>query len=190
MNHLAHLRLAPADPLLRLGNLCGDFVQGIDLATLPEPLRLGVAQHRAVDRFTDAHPIFRRSRERLPPALRRYGGVLIDVFYDHFLARGWDRFGDGRPLRAFADEVYADLDTHRAILPPRLQHVAPFMQREDWLVAYADLDGIATALTNMSRRLRRSNPLAEGAAALRTHYETLASDFAAFFGSAGTTLSG
>lgn len=182
MNWLAHLRVAPQqDPLLRLGNLAGDFVRGADLAALPAPLRQGIEQHRAIDRFTDAHPVFRRSRERIAPPLRRFGGVLVDVFYDHFLARRWDRFGTGAPLRAFADEVYGDLLAHERHLPPRLRGAAPHLRSQDWLGAYATIDGIAVTLARMSRRLRRENALGDGVRALREGYEELAGDFESFF---------
>jgi acyl carrier protein phosphodiesterase len=181
VNWLAHLRVAPPEPLPRLGNLLGDFVRGVDVATLPAPVRAGIAQHRAVDRFTDAHARFRRSRALVPAPLRRFSGVLVDVFYDHFLARDWHRFGDRRPLAAFTADVYALLAAHHHLLPPRLRHAAPHMAREDWLGSYAAVDGIELVLTRMAARLRRPSPLADGATALRAHYAALGNDFAAFF---------
>lgn len=181
MNWLAHLRLAPPEPLLRIGNLLGDFVRGMDVATLPEPLRVGIAQHRAIDRRTDAHPAFLRSRARLSPPFRRFGGVLVDVFGDHFLATQWSRFGDGRTLEAFCAEVYADLDTHAALLPPRLSVVAPRLRAHDWLGSYADLDLVDVTLQRMAERLPRPTLLGEGGRELRTHYAGLREDFAELF---------
>ena len=133
MNYLAHLRLAPPGPLSLLGNLMGDFMRGVQLSELPQAVRAGVAQHRAVDAFTDQHPVFRSSRARVDESLRRFGGVLVDVFYDHFLARHWGEFGDGRELRAFVDECYEVLRSHTELLPERLAYAAPHMAREDWL---------------------------------------------------------
>src|SRR6187549_190225 len=98
MNWLAHLLLSPPEPLLRLGNLSGDFVRGIDVTLLRPELQLGITQHRRIDAFVDAHPLVRRSRERLDAPFRRFAGVLVDVYYDHFLARDWAALGDGRPL--------------------------------------------------------------------------------------------
>jgi acyl carrier protein phosphodiesterase len=181
VNWLGHLRVAPREPLPRLGNLLGDFVRGVDVAALPAPVRSGIEQHRAVDRFTDAHPRFRRSRARLPAALRRFSGVLADVFYDHFLARDWRRYGDGRPLGAFTADAYALLAAHAPLLPPRLRDAAPHMAREDWLGSYASIEGIELVLARMAARLRRPSPLGEGAAALRRHQDELGRDFAAFF---------
>lgn len=181
MNWLAHLRLAPTAPLLRLGNLCGDFVRGIDLAELHPELQRGVHQHRAVDAFVDAHPLVRASRERLDPPFRRFAGVLVDVFYDHFLARDWDRFGDGAPLSAFAAAVHGDLREHLDLLPERLQRAVPWMRHEQWLVGYAEIAGIDAVLRRMAQRLSRETPLGAGAAQLRAHYVGLESDFTAFW---------
>src|SRR5262245_60018569 len=153
MNWLAHLRLAPAAPLLRLGNLCGDFVLGVDLGTLHPELQRGIAQHRAIDRFVDAHPMVRSSRARLDPGFRRFSGVLIDVFYDHFLARDWPLHGHGGTLTEFAAMVHTLLDTHAALLPWRLQQAAPWMRSQAWLVSYADVDGIEAVLQRMARRV-------------------------------------
>jgi acyl carrier protein phosphodiesterase len=180
MNWLAHLRLAPEEPLLRLGNLCGDFVRGVDISLLPLGLQRGIAHHRAIDRFVDAHPIVRTSRARLGVPFQRLAPVLLDVFYDHFLARDWQTHGDGRPLASFAAEVHDQLEAHASVLPPRLQAAIPVMRRENWLLSYAQLDGIDAILLRMSRRLTRPNPLAKGGQQLRAHHAELAQDFALF----------
>mgnify|MGYP001357005115 CR=1 FL=1 len=181
MNWLAHLRLAPDEPLLRLGNLRGDFVRGIDLASLHPVLQRGVHQHRAVDAFVDAHPLVRASRERLDAPFRRFAGVLVDVFYDHYLARDWTRLGDGSRLDAFAATVHGELRDHLDLLPERLQRAVPWMQDERWLVGYAEVDGIDAVLRRMARRLSRETPLGAGARQLRAHYDALGEDFAAFW---------
>ncbi|MCA8964814.1 MAG: DUF479 domain-containing protein [Planctomycetes bacterium] len=181
MNWLAHLRLAPAHARLRIGNLAGDFVRGVDLATLHPEVRRGVLQHRAIDRFVDAHPVVRASRERLGEAHRRFAGVLVDVFYDHFLAREWENYGDGRPLAGFVAEVHVELREHVDELPPRLQEALPWLQREDWLGSYASLAGIDAILARMARRIERPTPLATGGALLRANYAALGADFAAFW---------
>jgi acyl carrier protein phosphodiesterase len=181
MNWLAHLRLAPTAPLLRLGNLCGDFVRGVDLGSLHPELQRGIAQHRAIDRFVDAHVLVRRSRERLDPGFSRFSGVLVDVFYDHYLARDWRQHGDGGTLAEFAAIVHALLETHDQFLPIRLQQAAPWMRREAWLTSYADVDGIDAVLQRLARRVNRTTPLGEGAGQLRAHYGPLGLDFAAFW---------
>ena len=181
MNWLAHLRLAPSEPLVQLGNLAGDFVRGVDLLTLHPEVQRGVVQHRRIDIFVDAHPLVRRSRERLDAPFRRFGGVLVDVYYDHFLARDWASLGDGRPLGDFAASVHSRLREHATLLPPRLREAASAMESEQWLVGYARIDGIRAVLRSMAGRLSRPTPLGQGAEQLRAHYEGLGGDFAAFW---------
>lgn len=180
LNWLAHLRLAPADPLLRIGNLCGDFVRGVDVAELHPKIQLGIAHHRAIDRFVDAHPITKRSCERLRSKYR-FAAVLVDVFYDHFLARDWGQHGDGRSLRSFVDDVHDLLECHVELLPPRLQQALPAMRREDWLASYGDLSAIDRILERMSGRLRHRSRLADGGLGLRANYEELSMDFKALW---------
>lgn len=181
MNWLAHLRLAPAAPLVRLGNLAGDFVRGVPTAALHPELVRGIEQHRAIDRFVDAHPVARCGRERLGGELGRFAGVALDVFWDHFLARDWHRHGDGRPLTAFAADVHADLRAHDALLPPALRELTARLVAHRWLTGYATLDGIDRVLGAMVRRRPRAAPLAGAGAALRRHYDAFAGDFAALW---------
>lgn len=181
MNWLAHLRLSPPQPLLRLGNLAGDFVAGVDLATLPAELQRGIALHRAIDRFVDAHPVVVAAKARLVPPHRRFAGVLLDVWFDHFLARDWAQHGDGRPLPQFLADVHQDLRTHHELLPAPLQRVAPRFCADGWLEGYASVDGIARVLGLMARRLSRPTPLAQGAELLRADYAAVERDFAALW---------
>jgi acyl carrier protein phosphodiesterase len=132
-----------------------------------------------VDRFTDAHPIPRASRNRIGPERRRYGGVLVDVFYDHFLARHWSEFHP-EPLDRFTARCYAALRAHEPVLPERLRLALPHMVEHDWLGSYREVDGIALTLARLSRRVRRENPLAGGAEELIRHYDALEADFRAF----------
>lgn len=178
MNWLAHLRLAPEEPLVRIGNLAGDFVQGVDLTTLHPEVRRGIVQHRAIDRFVDAHEATLRARSRMAAPFRRFAPVLIDVFFDHYLARDWERLGGGDPLPDFAATVHGELREHTQHLPPRLRDVVPWMESQRWLTSYAETTGIDAILVRMSRRLSRPSPLAEGGTQLRERYDDLAADFA------------
>jgi acyl carrier protein phosphodiesterase len=181
VNWLAHLRLSPPQPLLRLGNLAGDFVAGVELATLPAELQRGIALHRAIDRFVDAHPVVVAAKARLVPPHRRFAGVLLDVWFDHFLARDWAQHGDGRPLPLFLADVHQDLRTHHALLPAPLQRVAPRFCAAGWLAGYASVDGIARVLGLMARRMSRPTPLADGAELLRADYTAVERDFKALW---------
>ena len=161
MNFLAHALLAGDAEADRIGGLMGDFVKGLLPAGLPPELASGVALHRAIDSFADRHPAFIASRARVSPLRRRVSGVLVDLFYDHLLARDWADFRDDA-LAHYCAGVYRQLGTRLADLPAGAHHALELMAREDWLQSYAGLEGIADVLARMSRRARQPNPLAGG----------------------------
>lgn len=181
MNFLAHLSLSGDDPEVMLGNLMGDFLKGVDAARYPPAVQRGIRLHRTIDSFTDAHPVFSRSRRRFPPPYRRYGGVLVDVFYDHFLARDWRRYRPREDLSCFVRRAYQMLASPPVEPPPRLKNALPRMIRDDWLGSCATQDGIDRQLKRISRRVSRANPLGSGVSQLALHYDGLAADFAEFF---------
>ena len=166
-----------------LGSVLGDFVKG--------PLNNGVtsrygveatraiALHRKIDSYTDAHTVVSVSRRRVTAERRRFAGIMIDIFYDHFLAKYWEEFHP-LPLARFADDFYSILSRRHAELPERLQHVADSMIEFDWLGSYAHLDSIDTALNRLSRRLRRGSALVGSADELRQNYAEMESDFRRF----------
>jgi acyl carrier protein phosphodiesterase len=160
--------------------MLGEFARGVDLAALPPAVRNGVELHFRVDAFTDAHPIVRESKNRIAPPHRRYAGVLVDVFYDHFLARSWERYS-AQELSTFIRGAYSALQEHRDAMPERMRRAADAMIAGDWLGSYSEVEGIETALRRMSRRLTRVNDLATGGLALRASYDALAADFHRFF---------
>lgn len=178
MNWLAHLRLAPRAPLLRIGNLAGDFVRGVDVSTLHPDLQRGVAQHRAVDQFVDAHPVVKRSRARFAEPFRRYSSVALDVFFDHYLARDWHLHGDGQTLSAFVADVSASLQAHRDFLPPDLLQLHERMRENSWLLLYGTVPGVERVLRAMSQRSQRRASLHEITVELRRNYEAFGEDFA------------
>ena len=180
MNWLAHLYLSEPTPAFRLGNLLPDLVSVSVLAALPPEFQPGIRRHRQIDAFTDAHPVFRQSIQRLGPSFRRYGGVLIDMFYDHILAREWDSLA-AQPLPAFAAEVYASLDADCPALPAEALHRLESMRTTDWLCSYREIAGITEALTRIGRRLRRPVELAPAVAILEGDYQLFLGDFREFF---------
>lgn len=155
MNWLAHLHLARYDDDALLGALLGDFAfgsSGLDRwgATVHSEILL----HRRIDRFTDTHPAVTALRERFPDGQRRYAGIVLDVYFDHCLARDWARWSE-QPLDAFTARVYAVLDARFDALPPRLQAIAPRMTAHDWLGGYRERANVDLAITRMATRLSR-----------------------------------
>lgn len=180
MNFLAHLFLGPRDPEQALGSLLGDFVRGpVNKLPLPEGVRQGVQLHRRIDSFTDSHAVVAMSRARVSVQRRRYAGIMIDMFYDHFLARHWDRFAD-QPISEFTADMYALLLAQRAIIPDNAWPVIARMAEHDWLSSYAQMAVMHRALDNIALRVRRTNPLPGSAHELEHNYAALEADFLAF----------
>lgn len=161
MNFLAHALLAGDDPALIVGGVAGDWIKGPLPAGLPDDLARGVALHRAIDSHAESHPAFCRSRTRISAPRRRYAGVLVDMFYDHLLARDWATF-HAQPLHEFCFGVYRHLEARMGDLPVASHAALRLMMREDWLASYAGMEGVAAVLARMSRRARRPNPLSGG----------------------------
>ena len=180
MNHLAHALIAVRTGTSIPGNLLGDFVKGRPEDHFDGALLRGIRLHRAVDAFVDEHPAFARSRARVAPERRRFAGILVDMAYDHVLARHWELWGDGA-LRTFADRVYAELTGAGDVLPERMRTFRRYLIDADLLVAYGTREGIARALAGMSRRMRRANPLAEGIEDIERAQAGLEEDFAEIF---------
>lgn len=180
MNFLAHLFLGPRDPEQALGSLLGDFVRGpVQQLDLPQGVRDGIWLHRRIDSFTDAHPLVLKSRERVSPQRRRYAGIMIDMFYDHLLARHWPVFSD-QPLDQFTRDIYAVLLEQQPLIPERAWPTIRRMAEQDWLSSYARLTSLHQALDNISLRLKRSNPLPGSAIELEQDYAGFEADFLAY----------
>jgi acyl carrier protein phosphodiesterase len=162
VNHLAHALIASRTGTSIVGNLMGDFVKGRPEDRYEGALLRGIRMHRAVDAFVDEHPAFVRSRGRFDSSLRRWSGILVDLGYDHVLAKRWEDLGEGT-LRSFAQRVYAEVAGARDVLPERMHRFAEYMPRVDLLVAYREPEGITRALEGMSHRMRRANPLGRAA---------------------------
>jgi len=180
VNFLTHLFLSSGAPELLVGNLMGDFVKGRLDGRFPAGIRQGILLHREIDSFAGQNWHFLRSKRRLDQSFGLYRGVLVDLFYDHFLAAHWEDYADV-PLSVFISDAWRILYEHKEFLPDKLQRILPFMFR-DWLPSYSDIGGIAAVLHRISRfRLKRANRLAEGAEALSRHYGVLYGDFKKFF---------
>ena len=177
MNYLAHLYLSDGSTEALVGGLLGDFVKGpLTPGRYPPQMLAAIRLHRRVDSFVDNHPAVMRSRARFAPGFRRYAGILLDLFHDHFLARDWHEHAD-EPLARFSDRAYRAFDHHHELLPPRARQVTRAMAYDDWLGSYGDPEGIRRALQGLSRRLSRANPMAAGHAELARDYIAIEADF-------------
>jgi acyl carrier protein phosphodiesterase len=189
LNYLAHLFLADQTPESLIGNLAGDFVKGPIGERFPPAIAAGIRHHRRVDAFTDAHPEVAAFRRVLIPDHGHYARVISDVFFDHFLARDFQRYAR-EPLEAFLRRVYALIDQHVDELPGRLRLVYPRMRDGAWLESYAAIDGIRLALKNLSYRLSRRPHLETATHHLVDSRAELERRFHAFFPDAVALSSG
>ena len=181
MNFLAHLYLSGDNEQVMVGNFIGDFVKGKNLrGRFDTDIARGIELHRGIDYFTDMHRVVKESKNRLRAKYRHYSGVIVDVFYDHFLASNWSRYSD-LGLDAFAQNAYRVVNLHSAILPEEVTRMLPYMIRGNWLVNYSRIEGIDRALSGMARRTAYESHMNEAADDLRKSYASYATEFEAFF---------
>jgi len=179
MNYLAHLHLGGQRPGQLLGSLYGDFVKGRLQGQFAPEVEAAIQLHRRIDVFTDRHPLVDAALSRFSLTRRRYAGIVLDVFFDHCLARDWDLYAD-RPLELFTSDVYRVLSSERQ-LPERLARTAPYMVADDWLGSYREFEVLEQVLRGIARRLTRPEELAGAMQELRALYEPLSEDFRLFY---------
>ncbi len=179
MNYLAHLHLGGDQPAQLLGSLYGDFVKGQLRGQWPADIEAAIRLHRRIDVFTDSHPLVAQAKARFPQARRRYAGIIIDIFFDHCLARDWASYA-AEPLAQFSGRVYRVLQAEQQ-LPERLALIVPRMAAQDWLASYADFAVLELVLQGMQRRLSRAGVLDGAMAELDSLYEPLLRDFREFY---------
>jgi acyl carrier protein phosphodiesterase len=180
MNLLAHALLAAPDADLMLGGLIGDFVRGRVDPALPSRVRAGIALHRAIDGYTDRHAAVTAARTLFDPPLRRYAGVLLDIWFDHLLARGWPAYSL-EPLDVFSERVRGLLDERKDLVPERMKGFVAYLHAHDLPAAYRDVPMIGDVLHGVSRRFKRANPVASALPALIALDTPLQECFDAFF---------
>ncbi|MDM1376453.1 acyl carrier protein phosphodiesterase [Myroides marinus] len=180
MNFLAHIFLSGDDALLKIGNFVADSIRGKDYLNYPTKIQQGVILHREIDTYTDSHQLWRESKKLIVPQYRHYAAVLIDMYYDHFLAKNWDNYCD-TPLEEYTDEFYESLQANFDVLPPRVQNFLHIMLEENWLVKYRSIDGLKYILTQMDRRSKGISKMTNGTTELLLYYDTFEVQFTAFF---------
>ena len=179
MNYLAHLHLGGQLPAQLLGSLYGDFVKGRLQGQYSPQIEAAIQLHRSIDRFTDSHPLVGQALSRFTLTRRRYAGIVLDVFFDHCLARDWAQYAD-QPLERFTSQVYQVLAAEPQ-LPGRLAQIAPSMATDDWLGSYREFAVMEHVLRGISRRLSQPQQLDQAMQELRVLYEPLSEDFRVFY---------
>ncbi|MDF2438894.1 MAG: hypothetical protein K0Q95_3270 [Bacteroidota bacterium] len=180
MNFLSHIFLSGEDEGLIIGNFIADSVKGSDFLKYPEEIQKGIILHRKIDTFTDTHPVVDESKERLRSEYHKYSSVIVDVYYDHFLAANFDQYSVA-PLNDFVQNVYRIIQQHHHHLPLKSSHFTQYMLRYNILEEYARLDGIEQVLKGMSQRAKFESKMERSIIELKEHYSLFEAEFQKFF---------
>jgi acyl carrier protein phosphodiesterase len=180
LNFLAHIFLSGDDEQLLIGNFIADSVKGKQAKLYAPGIARGIRLHRLIDNYTDTHPVVAESKRRLRPKYRKFAPVIADIYFDHFLAANFGLYS-AEPLPMYVQQVYSLIQQHHDLLPPRVQHLFPYMRRQNWLESYAKLEGIAQTLSGMSRRAKFESGMETAAEELQQNYSLYAQEFEAFF---------
>lgn len=180
MNFLAHIYLSGDNDLVKIGNFMADSIRGHSYDTYLQEIQKGVLLHRSIDSFTDMHPVYRQSKHRLHEKYGHYSGVIMDIFYDHFLAKNWKNYSD-IPLDIYADTFYHLLKDNHEILTERVKGMMPYMFARNWLVSYATIDGLQMIMFHMNHRTKNRVAMQESIVELQLFYTEFEQEFTLFF---------
>ena len=180
MNFLAHIYLSFGDDEITIGNFIADSIRANKYKHLPDRIQKGILLHREIDTYTDAHPIPRVSSKRLHQNYSHYSRVIVDIFYDHFLAKNWKQYSD-TPLEIYVDKFYDLLEDNFTILPDGTKRMIPYMISDNWLLNYAQMDGISRVLSGMNRRTNNKSKMNFAILDLEKNYEAFEVEFTDFF---------
>lgn len=180
VNFLAHIYLSGNNDQLKLGNFIADAIKGRRYLNYNSEIQKGILLHREIDSFTDSHPIVKKSKERLHKRYKHYDGVIIDIFYDHFLAKNWRDYHP-EPLALFVSDFYKIATSQIKVLPEKIQYMLPYMVKANWLYNYQSLDGIERVLKGMNSRTNYKSHMDLAIEDLKLHYTDLQNDFIQFF---------
>ena len=180
MNFLAHIYLSEDNDLIKIGNFMADGIRGKQFENYHSDIQKGIILHRFIDTYTDSHAVFRKSTKRLHPKYHHYAGVIIDVFYDHFLAKNWNRYSDEK-LEDFVARFYQSLQDNYNLLSERTQGMMPYMIEQNWLVSYQSIEGIHKILTQMDNRTKNESKMRFASNELQEFYDDFETEFTTFF---------
>lgn len=180
MNFLAHAHLSGSNKDVLLGNFIADAVKGKKFLDYRKDIQVGILLHRQIDSYTDKHELFKQSVTRIRDDFGRYSGIVVDIFYDHFLASNWKTYHE-TDLSSFASHVYGILTRNVIILPSRTKKLLPFLISQNWLTSYAKLNGLQQVFNGMDRRTGRISGMDQAVEVLKKYYNELHNDFHGFY---------
>lgn len=180
MNYLAHIYLSGDNDSLKIGNFIADSVRGNKYLNFPKEIQQGIILHRHIDTFTDTHKTVKESKKRLYSKYGHYSSVIVDILYDHFLAKNWALYSS-ISLEQYVAKFYLLLENNFEILPSPVKHLYPYMVKDNWLLNYASIDGITKVLEGMNRRTKNKSKMNLAVIELTKFYDGFEKEFTLFF---------
>lgn len=180
MNFLSHLYLSGDSEGIIIGNFIADAVKGSNFIQFPEEVQKGIVLHRKIDSFTDSHPVVELSKERLRKNYKKYASVIVDIYYDHYLAKNWDDYSD-IGLHHFTQDIYSLINRNYSLLPEKSAHFAHYMVEYNILFQYSRLEGVQRVFNGMARRASFLSNMEHAVKDLEEHYLLFEEEFKRFF---------
>ena len=180
MNFLAHAYLSGNNEEILFGNFVADAVKGNGWQNYPQDIQTGMRLHRLIDVYTDRHPVFKRSLGRIRGSFGKYSGIVVDIYYDHFLAKNWSDYST-TGLADYADHVYKILQDNYETLPERTKRMLPYLVSLNWLVGYANFSELNLVFYGMDGRTGLKSGMKKAVKVLKENYTDLKLDFVEFF---------
>ena len=180
MNYLAHIYLSDENEGITIGNFIADGIKGKKYTKFPMEIQKGILLHRGIDSYTDFHPTVRKSTKRLHENYGHYSGVIVDILYDHFLAKNWNKY-HSQPLDEYIQNFYQLLRDSYDVLTPRIKRMMPYMISDNWLLSYATVEGISKILVQMNRRIKHTSNMNFAVIELEEYYTEFENEFTSFF---------
>jgi acyl carrier protein phosphodiesterase len=184
LNFLAHILLSGNDDDIKIGNFLGDFVKGRLNKLTDSQYSIGVikgmALHREIDYFTDTHPIVKQSIDRLQPKYHKFSGIVIDMFYDHILAKNFNQYST-TSLSEYSQKFYDLLEKRKTEIPEPMDRIVKSLVTRNWFLGYENYEGIRWALTGISKRLSFESGIENAVEDLKQDYDLYEAEFQIFF---------
>jgi acyl carrier protein phosphodiesterase len=180
LNFLAHIYLSGDSRDILIGNFIGDYVKGKNFSGYPAGVKRGILLHRRIDSFTDQHPITRSSKKTIAEKYGLYAGIVVDIYYDHFLSVNWDQYSD-MPLREYIHDRYRLLDSRFSVFPAGVKSWFPYFIKSNWLETYTSFHGLHMVFKRMSYRTSLPDHAEYAVGQLRENYDLLKENFKEFF---------
>ena len=181
MNYLAHAYLSFNEPEILAGNMISDFVKGKKKFDYSLTIQQGIALHRAIDQFTDFHPVTQEAKSYFKKDYRLYSGAFVDVVFDHFLANDKNEFSNDKELDSFCQSTYHNLQNNSSVFPEKFLQMLPYMKKQNWLFHYGSREGIEKSFGGLVRRAVYLSESAIAFSIFNNYYQELENCYQLFF---------